>query len=1478
MNRLLISVFLLAGSIPITARDFQTFEGDGYGDWQIQGDAFGLAPSAGKTDPMNNAFTSYSNDSLAISAHGGDAAKGSLLSPEFTIGERYISFLIAGGDHPGKTAAQLLIDGKVVREAFGKRNLTCQPAVWDVTEFIGKNAKIRLIDDESGEWGIIGVDHIIFGNQPNVKFPSSTREGKAYIDGLSASNTLAGVNIPVGSILEIEATHKDQKITSPTAITFDDLGRVFVAETHRFREGIEDDRNNLFWYLDDLAANQTSDRRALHEKWKAKRSIDELTRKSEVIRRLSDTDGDGKLDESTVFADGFNDMLDGTAAGVFYYDGCLYFACIPKIYMLRDTNGDGKSDERKVVEQGFGVRVSLSGHDLNGFTLGPDGRIYGTIGDRGMSVITKEGRTYHYPNEGAAFRFEPDGSGFELFHTGLRNPKEIAFDTLGNAFSVDNNSDQGDAARIVYLVEGGDSGWQMEHQAMHTFHRQIGLAQRPPSRWMDERMWELENSSQPAFMLPACAHLTAGPSGLTFNPGVGFLENELNRFLVCDYRGGSANSGVWSFQMEPKGAGMGMSDSRQFLWGVAATDVEYSWDGRVFISDFITGWESHEAGRILSLNAEDKPFRSAEVDTVVKIMREGFAQRNSRELFALLSHRDARIRLRAQIALARKPDGIKQLSAATESGELISRVHGIWGLGMFARRGETNLPLIALLKDRNPEIRSQVLRVLADSTIQINSDSLAALLADESPRVRFFAAIFAGKRKASGSFEAICNLLRQNNNGDVYLRHAGVFALQHLAINEPGLLAALTSDDSPAVRLAATVALRRMNNPDVVRFISDPDSKVADEAIRAICDNDMIAQRPAVSALLDTLDQRKWTPFMLRRMVHNAYRIGSIENAERLLKVAAAPGVPDVVRKEVFRLLSAWTEPFPVDQLTGHWRPLDKRSPESIRPALSAALPRLLRQQGLVLSESLKLVAQYKMEIAGLDSISLKSIFSDSSLPSEARTTALKLFIQQKPQNLNEVLSKMARDDSDQLALTALSAMAGRSPEDAVPALDEAIRSSNTNRAQRAWGIIATIPGEKVDTLLIENLNSLTLAEGVSPFAVELTSAAATRTGPAVKAALATFEKSLLDSADPLAKWNASLQGGDATNGAAIFASHPASECMRCHRAEDGHSGGGETAPNLAGIANRHKEPRYFLESMVNPSAVIAPGFGSVLVEFKNGANLSGNLVSETPDHLTLDSGGKHYLVNRSDIASFNPPVSPMPPMGGLLNPGELRDVVAWLVTLNQGGESEAKVPKPVPLDPATLEIPVNHPSSLSGAVDPVIMKTGKQQFLVCGACHGQSGEGTAAGPPLAGSEWVLGPEENLIKIQLRGLVGPITVKGQEYNFPGGMAALAYQTDEQIASVLTYIRNSFGNSAPPVAPAAIAALRSEVGKPQITAAELIPPLASKPVPDAAAAPTVSKPSKYDNLKPGSSLPKWVAAGFGLLIIGLIVRGLLKNGE
>ena len=127
------------------------------------------------------------------------------------------------------------------------------------------------------------------------------------------------------------------------------------------------------------------------------------------------------------------------------------------------------------------------------------------------------------------------------------------------------------------------------------------------------------------------------------------------------------------------------------------------------------------------------------------------------------------------------------------------------------------------------------------------------------------------------------------------------------------------------------------------------------------------------------------------------------------------------------------------------------------------------------------------------------------------------------------------------------------------------------------------------------------------------------------------------------------------------------------------------------------------------------------------------------------------------------------------------------------------------------------------GPIDPAVLELGKVKYMTCTACHGANGEGGPIGPPLANSEWVNGPISNLIRIQLRGLTGPITVGGKEYNFPAPMAPLAYQTDEEIAAVLTYVRNNFGNKASAVTPEQVSALRSEVGKPMLTQEDLVKP-------------------------------------------------------
>ena len=161
---------------------------------------------------------------------------------------------------------------------------------------------------------------------------------------------------------------------------------------------------------------------------------------------------------------------------------------------------------------------------------------------------------------GAVFRCELDGSNLEVVFRGLRNPQELAFNDLGDLFTVDNNSDGGDKARIEYLPDGGDVGWEMHYQTLE------GANKRGP--WEQEHEWFMFDPTdvvQPAWLTPPVAHLTDGPSGLVAYPGVGFPEKYNGAMFVCDFLGGDAYSQIWSFKLEPKSAGYEMKDAEVFL-------------------------------------------------------------------------------------------------------------------------------------------------------------------------------------------------------------------------------------------------------------------------------------------------------------------------------------------------------------------------------------------------------------------------------------------------------------------------------------------------------------------------------------------------------------------------------------------------------------------------------------------------------------------------------------------------------------------------------------------------------------------------------------------------------------------------------------------------------------------------------------------------------------------------------------------------
>jgi mono/diheme cytochrome c family protein len=151
------------------------------------------------------------------------------------------------------------------------------------------------------------------------------------------------------------------------------------------------------------------------------------------------------------------------------------------------------------------------------------------------------------------------------------------------------------------------------------------------------------------------------------------------------------------------------------------------------------------------------------------------------------------------------------------------------------------------------------------------------------------------------------------------------------------------------------------------------------------------------------------------------------------------------------------------------------------------------------------------------------------------------------------------------------------------------------------------------------------------------------------------------------------------------------------------------------------------------------------------------------------------------------------------------------------------------------------------GALDPfaLAMKKGASGYSLCGGCHGPTGLGNpGVAPPLAGSDYVTGGTERTIRILQHGITGPLTVKEQNYNIPNGMQPFgAAMTAQDLANVLTYIRNSFGNEGTMITKEMVQKVRDEEKRTtQWTDADL-KPFADKNVPgDIPAGPGAAAPA------------------------------------
>lgn len=337
---------------------------------------------------------------------------------------------------------------------------------------------------------------------------------------------------------------------------------------------------------------------------------------------------------------------------------------MPSLNKLTDPAGDGIFQKKEELVRGIGYHIGYGGHDMHGPTLGMDGRIYWSTGDKGIHVKTKDGREFNYPGEGGVFRIEPDGSGFEVFAHGLRNP-QLAFDEFGNLFTVDNDGDFGDKERVHYVVEGSDSGWRMHYQPQ----RQILGAACGYNPWLTENLWKPQQADHPAYLTPSLANYSAGPIGFEYESGHR-AERPLRAHLL-PRREQQANL---RSSLRADGRGLQVLDPQVVLTGPFITGLFFGPDGALYGANWgANEWAPHDKGNVLKLD-DASATKDSQRESVRKLIAEGMSKRSVDELAELLGHADQRVRLKAQFELVNRSDGIRHVRHSTSKGAPVTDI------------------------------------------------------------------------------------------------------------------------------------------------------------------------------------------------------------------------------------------------------------------------------------------------------------------------------------------------------------------------------------------------------------------------------------------------------------------------------------------------------------------------------------------------------------------------------------------------------------------------------------------------------------------------------------------------------------------------------------------------------------------------------------------------------------------------------------
>jgi HEAT repeat protein len=503
-----------------------------------------------------------------------------------------------------------------------------------------------------------------------------------------------------------------------------------------------------------------------------------------------------------------------------------------------------------------------------------------------------------------------------------------------------------------------------------------------------------------------------------------------------------------------------------------------------------------------------------------------------------------RVRTKSQFELVEREEIEALLEAAEDRDHLLARVHALWGIGQLARFDRTrSADILPFLSDTESEVRAQAAKLLGDVRHAPASPLLLPLLEDESSRVRFFATEALGRIGHSSAVEPILQMLEENDDRDVYLRHGGAIALARIGESEP--LARLSVHPSRAVRIAAVVALRRMQDSGVAAFLDDIDEIVVAEAARAINDDNSIEDAlPALALLLEDRPEID-SDVVVRRAISANLRLGTAEAAARLAAYAMREGAPEPLRVDALLALSVLPRPSVLDRVDGTPRGEVRRGAAVAFAALDPVFPRLLNDR----SEALRVAstdAALRLGMRGVSPLLMARLSGDAS--AAVRRGALRALSGLRQEPLEPIVRMALADADPAVRMDALLLLPDAGlPEAATSELLLTMAENGTMQEQHAavtsLGEMRTAATDEALGNLLRRLEAGTLPPEIQ---LELRQAVGDSASPPLRArAEAIFAQR--ESASATAAFEDILLGGNRNRGQQIAMQNESAACTRCH-------------------------------------------------------------------------------------------------------------------------------------------------------------------------------------------------------------------------------------------------------------------------------------------------------------------------------------------